>query len=149
MSQQTAHELTPEDRREIVEFAQSAMQIHQQSEDPDNADVSELHDSLLPVLAQVRVAARRCGYAVGWHGSMARDIDMIAVPWVEHALPPEEMVAHVVKCVRGWLRPSETNPQRRPHGRLSWAIHLIGTGTYIDLSVMPLLASEPQPQEAA
>lgn len=129
-------DLTPEDRAEIAEFSASSMQIVQRNEDPD-AEVT-IHDTVLNVVAAVRIAAKRCGYAIGWHGSMARDLDLIAVPWTEHAYPPEEMVAHVVKSVRGWIKPSDKCPTQKPHGRLAWSIHLLGTGTYIDLSVMPL-----------
>ncbi len=133
-------ELTKDDREEFADFAMRSMDLHRQSEDPDNTD-AVLHDSILPVIAQVRIAAKRHGYAVGWHGSMARDIDMIAAPWTDNASPPEEMVAHVVKCVRGWIKPSDKCPSLRPHGRKAWSIHLLGTGTYIDLSVMPLITT--------
>lgn len=27
-------------------------------------------------------------------------------------------------------------PELKPHGRLAWSLHVMGTGTYVDLSVM-------------
>lgn len=66
--------------------------------------------SLLPALTR---AAKSNGYALAVHGSMRRDLDLVAVPW-----------------------PGTQDPAQKPHGRLAWAIHL-GGGPYIDLSVMP------------
>lgn len=134
-----ASELTKEQRADYLDFKESSMQIVQREEDPDNVGVSELHDSILPVIAQVRIVAKRCGYAIGWHGSLARDVDLIAVPWETSAFPAEELVERIVKSVRGWIKPSDKCPSHRPHGRKAWSIHLLGTGTYIDLSVMPLV----------
>lgn len=127
---------TPEFRAEIVDAAHEHYRTLQQAEEPDAAFT--LHDTILPVLAQVRVTAKHCGYAIGWHGSMARDLDLIAVPWTEHAIPPEEMVAQVVKRIGAWVRVKDECPTRKPHGRLAWSLYLIGSGVYLDLSVMPL-----------
>ena len=139
-------ELTPDDRREIAEFSASSMTLVHQSEDPHTSVV--IHDTVLAALTAVRIAAKRCGYAVGWHGSLARDVDLIAVPWVDHAYPPREMVDHVVNSVGGWIKPSDNCPREKPHGRLAWSIHLLGTGTYIDLSVMPLITTTEAPTDA-
>lgn len=37
------------------------------------------------VIARVREIALKHGWAVGVHGSLVRDIDLIAVPWTEEA----------------------------------------------------------------
>jgi len=90
--------------------------------------------------------ARECGYALSLHGSLARDMDLIAVPWIEDAVPADQLVEAL--CVRAGARMPESrqdaergdftgiNPQPKPHGRLAWSIQF-GGGPYIDLSVMP------------
>lgn len=93
------------------------------------------------LLPDIRETAREHGYAVGIHGSTARDIDLIAVPWVGSAsntLELAEAIRLACEKVNGlaFYSPSDTNPVDKPHGRMCWSIHL-GSGVYIDLSVMP------------
>lgn len=87
-------------------------------------------------------AARRCGYALAIHGTMVRDLDLIAVPWVDEAKTAEELVEALREAARGWLVDDADGVRvtQKPHGRRAWSIHL--DDGYIDLSVMPL-ASKP------
>jgi len=90
----------------------------------------------------VRDVAKLHGYAIGVHGSMKRDLDLIAVPWIENPSSPESLVKAIEIAVSGYiLEPPRGLPVAKPHGRLAWSIHL-GGGPFIDLSVMP-------PKEAA
>lgn len=97
------------------------------------------------ILPAVRAVAREHGYAIGLHGSMARDLDLIAVPWVDNAAPAEVLVDAVMKAVGGQFAPRdlgfERNPAYRPHGRRAWSIYFAGLMFYIDLSIMPLATS--------
>lgn len=96
-----------------------------------------------------REAARRYGYALGLHGSMRRDLDLIAAPWTEEAVPPEDLVKGIAVAVGGYVRKEtrgcqerdETGATSKPHGRRAWVIHL-GADAYIDLSVMPRVSKE-------
>lgn len=97
---------------------------------------------LVPKLAEV---ARRAGYAIGVHGSLSRDLDLIAAPWVDEALSAEELAELLRESVGGFIINDPTadpndfvrrSPCPKPHGRLAWSIYLHG-GPYIDLSVMP------------
>ena len=96
---------------------------------------------MIPALRRV---AREHGYALGLHGSMARDLDLIAVPWVDNASSAEVLVEAVMKAVDGRFAPEdlgfERNPAPRPHGRKSWSIYFAGLMFYIDLAVMPVAA---------
>lgn len=40
-----------------------------------------------PIIDRVRALAKLHGWGVGVHGSLERDIDLIAVPWTEDASP--------------------------------------------------------------
>jgi hypothetical protein len=90
---------------------------------------------LVPLLAN---AARPLGYAIAVHGSLVRDLDVVAIPWTVDAAPAEELVAKLVATL-GWTTPADalvTGPEAKPHGRLAWSIPL-DCGPWIDLSVIP------------
>lgn len=105
----------------------------------------------LAFLPRIVAIARDHGYALTVHGSLARDFDFVAVPWVADAKPAAELVEAIRESVGGFILNDPTakpgdyvrkNPEPKPHGRLAWSIHL-GSGPYIDLSVMPRQAGEP------
>ncbi len=85
--------------------------------------------------------AREHGYSLTFHGSVARDIDLVAVPWASHCSDQET----VARAIQGAARESSLHGMAfdaadgdqgtvRPHGRRGWAFHL--GGPYIDLSVV-------------
>lgn len=90
------------------------------------------------VIRPVRERARELGWAIGMHGSMERDIDLIAVPWTERAVAPETLansLRQVLDKLYGVgleVGPNEAHP--KPHGRLCWSFW-IRPWTYIDLSI--------------
>lgn len=112
-----------------------------------------LHSSLVCIYAQllprIREVGKRLGYAIAVHGSMTRDLDLLAVPWVESAEPAERLVAAIAKSVGGFVVGGGPDPIERgrlsnepsiqPHGRLSWNI-CWGGHPFIDLSVMPRIS---------
>jgi hypothetical protein len=89
----------------------------------------------LPDIARIRSLAREVGYAVGVHGTMERDLDLIAVPWVAEAVQPVALAQHIAAGLCGDVVDYET--QDKPCGRWSCNIHTPGWTKLIDLSVMP------------
>lgn len=98
-----------------------------------------------PIYAQFWIVlseeARACGYALALHGTLGRDLDVLACPWTDAAVSAEELVRRLAEKV-AWSReedgsPFTTGPVSKPHGRRSWSIPL-GAGLSVDLSVMPL-----------
>lgn len=96
-------------------------------------------------LGTIKEAARELGYAITVHGSFIRDLDLVAIPWVDNAEPPEMLVAAIREITGGSIindptayptNYSRRAPEPKPHGRLAWSLHL-GGGPFIDLSVMP------------
>lgn len=94
------------------------------------------HAAILPSLVQVGVA---CGYAIAAHGSLRRDLDIIAAPWVKEAVPAKELVDKLAEVCSGRVM---DEPLQHPHGRLSFQIHLgelkqgpYNSDPYIDISV--------------
>lgn len=97
--------------------------------------------ALYPVLCEI---ARSHGYALAIHGTLARDMDLVAVPWVENCSSAIELMDAISKHVAACMDVKNGKgiplyvPERKPHGRVSWAIPL-EFGAVIDLSVMPLV----------
>ena len=105
--------------------------------------------SMIPPLTE---AAREVGYALAVHGSMGRDLDLIAVPWTEEAVTAEALIMRLLSAA-GFLhahlphRQEGSTPDQasgdigavKPHGRRAWSIHF-ENGLYLDVSVMPLVA---------
>lgn len=108
--------------------------------------------ALLPELVQ---AAREVGYALAPHGSLARDLDLVAVPWTEEAGSAEQLVMRLLSVSGGhlvdgsrrtgqdaegkdvWETDHGDVGEPKPHGRRAWTIHLGHRGLYLDVSVMP------------
>lgn len=87
--------------------------------------------------ADLRKAALECGYALALHGSMASDMDLLAVPWVDGAVSPEELFKAIHKAIGSTLWQCDENlkPEEKPHGRIAYAINIFGD-VFIDLSIV-------------
>lgn len=78
--------------------------------------------------------ARSHGYAMAVHGSMARDFDLICVPWIQKPSDPRDVVKsfcelyNVVGPIKATLK---------EHGRLCYAINFSFADCYLDISFMP------------
>ena len=105
----------------------------------DIKNYAAFYTQILPAL---RETAHRHGYALGLHGSMARDLDIIAVPWVEGASATEDLIRDLAQTCGGYLppghpndgKPTYRNPEEKPHGRRSWNI-CWGGRAFIDIAV--------------
>lgn len=82
---------------------------------------------------EIQQAAHCAGYAIAVHGSLHRDLDVVAIPWVEHALEPTGLMAHF-RNIGLTMKPGD--PVVKPHGRLAYTI-MIGGSLFMDLSVIP------------
>lgn len=95
---------------------------------------------MIPYLTRI---GRRHGYAIAVHGSMSRDLDIVAVPWVEGASPPEELIEEIARLTDGRIVEANAGSER-PHGRRSWNIVFDGAWHFLDISVTPVVAPEPE-----
>lgn len=77
---------------------------------------------------------------------MTRDLDLLAVPWIDAAAEPITLVRTIRDTVGGYIIGDRVDdrgyiseePTKQPHGRMSWNI-CWGGKVFIDLSVMPRL----------
>lgn len=103
------------------------------------------------ILPPMRLVARDLGYALTIHGSLDRDIDIVAVPWREHQVSDPDRLAialcGAVAGVTGRCNRESGEWTVKPHGRLAKILMAwCGENTaQLDLSVMPAIAAEVQP----
>lgn len=106
------------------------------------AEIGVFLDHGLPLL---RTAARENGYALAIHGSLSRDLDLIAVPWTDDAKDLEtviEALAAATKEATGWghiAGRSEMHGRTpKPHGRVAVTI-LASAELSLDISFTRLV----------
>jgi hypothetical protein len=83
------------------------------------ANFAPAYLGLYPELAEV---TRSHGYALAAHGSMARDFDLICIPWIEDASEPDVVVKAII----------------REHGRIVYTLSISFGECFLDFSFMPL-----------
>lgn len=93
-------------------------------------------DAILPA---VREVARFNGYAVAVHGSVKRDIDLIAVAWTDQAIPADDLARAIRGAIAGKLGNciSIGEAGAKPHGRIAYTLVHPGHLGEIDLSIIP------------
>ena len=88
----------------------------------------------------LRQAAMDCGWALGLHGSLNSDMDIMTMPWVEGCTSADEMIQHLIDtCFYddgvleriGFQKDTESKPNHRVVYTLSiWA------DFYLDINVI-------------
>lgn len=78
--------------------------------------------AMYPDLAEI---FQRHGYALAVHGSLARDFDLIAVPWADEVSPPAAVLKSVTEKFA--VTVSHDSPAARNHGRLAYTL-IMGWG---------------------
>lgn len=100
------------------------------------------------ILPPMRRAAKDAGYAITVHGSLNRDIDLVAIAWAEHNVwPIDKLIDALVGAIRGVVGRAHCHDKEwtvKPHGRRAkHMIAWVGENTAnIDLSVIPPIAKE-------
>jgi len=84
-----------------------------------------------------RKSALDCGWALGLHGSLSSDMDIMAMPWIEEAKPIEEMIESLESCL---TKPDErifktTKSTDKPNNRIVYTIHIFAD-FYLDINVI-------------
>ena len=108
--------------------------------------VEEITPNYAPVYAAA-IYPKLCGlfqkhgYALAVHGSLARDFDLIAVPWAESISNWEFVLDDIVKQFNVRII---GDPETRRYGRVAYTLS-VGHGTCsIDLSFLNLVYWEEQ-----
>ena len=86
----------------------------------------------------IRQAAWECGWAVALHGSLSRDMDIMAMPWVEDCTDEEVMIKTIIERCFGDSIISQCGlkiDRSKPHGRVCYLIPIYND-VYLDISIM-------------
>ena len=86
--------------------------------------------ALYPELAKIFQAN---GYALAIHGSMARDFDLVAVPWAETLTAPLKVIQEVTDTFNIRLI---GDGEEKPHGRMAYTLSIGFGECAIDLSFL-------------
>lgn len=89
----------------------------------------------------IRSAAWECGWAVALHGSLARDMDIMAMKWVEDCTDAQTMIDTIIKrCFADNIlaeRFTKCIKNVKPHGRVCYTIPIWGDH-YLDISLIEI-----------
>jgi len=91
-----------------------------------------LYCTIYPMLCEI---ARERGSALAVHGSLGRDMDLIAAPWTEEADEPQSLIDAMIAGTAGLLQQC-TAATNKPYGRVCYNIELTA-GAYLDVSILP------------
>ena len=85
----------------------------------------------------IRQCAMDCGWAVGLHGSLNSDMDIMAMPWVETSTTFEELVARIVTLFSGNMSAENycITYNEKPHNRIVATIPIFAD-FYLDISTI-------------
>lgn len=112
--------------REIQESMQEVLATGARTDDQlawliIGARIAQRHHAIIEMMREI---ARRFGWAIGVHGSLIRDIDLIAVPWTADA--SDWTVVYDAWLAEMPLQDTEgayrNRPPQRPHHRKSMLI---------------------------
>ncbi len=88
--------------------------------------------ALYPDLAGI---FQRHGYALAIHGSLARDFDLVAIPWTENPSDPSAILDEVTK---EFTIHKCGDFERKNHGRIAYTLSVGFGSCAVDLSFMPV-----------
>lgn len=88
-------------------------------------------DLAIPDIAAIQASAREVGYAIGVHGSLERDVDLIAAPWTDSAVDAETLFQHIAEGINATV----IHVQEKPLGRIAATLNPDGWFKLIDISV--------------
>lgn len=92
---------------------------------------------LYPKLAQIFV---KHGYALAVHGSLAKDFDIIGVPWADKISNPDEVLKEITETFAIEVLGSDGKIypyHEKNHGRICYTILIKFGDCHLDLSFFP------------
>lgn len=96
------------------------------------ANFAPIYLGLYPELAEI---TRKHGYALSAHGSMARDFDLVCIPWTEFPSIPQTVVDEITST----FGIKEIGlPATKHHGRICYTLSISFGECFLDFSFMPI-----------
>lgn len=73
--------------------------------------------SEIDIIENVRLIAKSHGYAIAIHGTLIRDIDLVAIPWIDGAAPMRLLLADIITKTGYARMDKDSAGPDKPHGR--------------------------------
>lgn len=105
------------------------------------ANFAPWYAALYPQFAEI---ARKHGYALAVHGSMARDFDVVAIPWRNDVSTPREVLDDVLSQ---FAVDEIGEPTIKNHGRVAYTLSIGFGECFADWSFMPAMIVLSQGEE--
>ena len=88
------------------------------------------------VYSDLREIAYKYGWALGLHGSLANDMDIMAMPWTKDASSIDILIRELQAKFDGPFKGVDVKPYRgKPNGRVVYSIPIWGD-LYLDINVI-------------
>jgi len=89
------------------------------------------------IFEDLKRAAFNCGWALGLHGSLANDMDIMTMPWTDEAKPVEEMIEALSGCFADSIwKDHHIKPYHdKPNNRVVYTM-CIFKDWYLDINVI-------------
>lgn len=97
--------------------------------------------------SKIHSVCKKNGYTLVLHGSMQRDLDLIAIPWAQGAIESNKLIEKICE-VSGTMNIPHHKTRKysiKPHGRKAYSLTwdgTLGATPYIDISIMPITKRE-------
>lgn len=90
-------------------------------------------------LQDIKQSAANCGWAIGVHGTLAHDMDLMAMPWTEWATSADEMIKNIEALFEySEVIPTQKDTTSKPNGRVVYIINIFAD-FYLDINVIERL----------
>jgi hypothetical protein len=91
----------------------------------------------------IRQCAMDCGWAVALHGSLNSDMDIMAMPWVDNAVPFEDVIKKISELFVDNLNSENyvITYDEKPHNRIVATIPIFAD-FYLDISAIKMCEVE-------
>ena len=83
---------------------------------------------------KIREIAYHCGWAIGVHGSITNDLDLMAMPWIENPTSADELAERIQNAVDNQGRKYVKTCGEKPNNRVVYTI--FAGNTYIDMNII-------------
>lgn len=83
---------------------------------------------------EIRRVASEGGWAIGVHGSITNDLDLMAMPWIENHITADELAERIQEVVDNQGRKYVKTEGEKPNNRVVYTI--FAGNTYIDMNVI-------------
>ena len=86
------------------------------------------------IIGDIKEAAYKCGWAIGIHGSLQNDMDLMAMAWTENATTPDVLI----KAISGCFSDNEMKIEvyyEKPNNRVVYCLNISGDW-YLDINIV-------------